>query len=119
MTSPGPLDWLINRYASRPAAIRKLLDLTSQQPVRWNADQVASYHNSVIARLTAMLEIAEDTSVVNKSAAFREMLTHADSLEVQRPLTYLIFLIIPDDGWPEPVVWDPAAGRPRIYHLDS
>lgn len=118
MTSPGPLDWLIDRYSSRPAAIRKLIDLASRQPPRWNADQEASYRSGVFAQLKAMLQIAEDSRVVDKPAAFREAFTHADSLEVQRFLTYLIFLIIPNGGWPEPVVWDSAAGCPRIYHLD-
>ncbi|GLR81421.1 hypothetical protein HUE56_15170 [Azospirillum oryzae] len=119
MTSSGPLDWLIDRYASRPAAIRKLIDLAIRQPVRWNADQEIRYRSGIIARLTAMMELAEDASVADKAVAFREMFTHADSLEVQRFLTYLIFLIIPDGGWPEPVVWDSAAGRPRSFHLDS
>lgn len=118
MTSPGPLGWLIDRYESRPAAIRKLINMATRQPAQWNADQETRYRDGVIARLTAMLEIAEDSSVADKAVAFRETFTHADSLEVQRFLTYLIFLILPDGGWTEPVVWDPAAGRPRTYHLD-
>ncbi|MDQ2106472.1 hypothetical protein [Azospirillum isscasi] len=115
---PDPLDWLADRYAYRPAAIIKLMVLAADHPTTWDAEQETHYRGRLLDILGHMLEIADDTTVIDKAQAFRERFTAAHAMEVQRLVVYLIFLTLPDQGWPEPVTWDHATGRPQVYHLE-
>ncbi len=115
---PDPLNWLADRYAYRPAAITKLMVLAADHPTPWDAEQEAQYRSRILEILGGMLEVANDAAVADKAQAFHERFTAAHAVEVQRLVVYLIFLTLPDQGWPEPVTWDQATGRPRVYHLE-
>lgn len=115
---PDPRDWLADRYANRPAAIIKLMELAADHPTPWDAEQETRYRGRILEILGAMLEVTNDTTIINKAQAFHERFTAAHAMEVQRLVVYLIFLVLPDQDWPQPVTWDHTAGRPRVYHLE-
>ncbi|MFP5513743.1 MAG: hypothetical protein ACLGJC_11735 [Alphaproteobacteria bacterium] len=116
---PNPLDWLIDRYAYRPTAIIKLMKLAASHPTPWNASQETQYRSRILEILGLMLEIADNTTVIDKVQAFHGRFTAAHAMEVQRFVVYLIFLVLPEQDWPQPVTWDHKIGRPRVYHLES
>lgn len=118
MPHPDPLDWLVERYAYRPDAIIKLMELAANQPTPWDAEQEPLYRGRILNLLESMLEIA-DATIADKGEAFRQRFTVAQAMEVQRCVAYLIFLVLSDQEWPEPVTWDHVGGVPRIYHLES
>lgn len=119
MPHPNPTDWLIDRYANRPAAIRKLIGLAADLPAKWDADQEGRYRGRVISLLENMLEVADDIAVTDKAKAFRQRFTMGSAMEIQRFMVYLIHQKIPDQDWPDPVTWDHVSGCPRVYHLES
>lgn len=116
---PDPLDWLFDRYGCRPRSLQKMIDLAGWLPARWDTEQEGRYRDRMIRLANTVLDVSNDTTVADKLAAFRERFTDATALEIQRFVIYLVYLSLPDQGWPQPVAWDSEAGCPRVYHIDS
>ena len=116
---PDPLDWLFDRYGCRPRSLQKMIELADRLPVRWDTEQETRYRDRMIRLANTVLGVAEDSTIADMGLAFRERFTAATALEIQRFVIYLVYLSLPDQGWPQPVAWDSEAGCPRVYHIDS
>jgi hypothetical protein len=95
-----------------------MIELADRLPARWDSVQEGRYRDHMIRLANTVLEVSNDTTVTKVPIAFRERLTSATALEIQRFVVYLVYLSLPDQAWPQPVVWDFEAGCPRVYHID-
>lgn len=112
-------DRLFNRYINKPNSIAKLISISASLPTRWNPEQEAHYRKNIACLLTAVLDIIQDEEMLNKAVTFGERFTSADVLEIKRFVVYIIFVLLPNEDWPQSVIWDSTIGRPVVYHLDT
>jgi hypothetical protein len=90
-----PFDRLLERYASKPNSIVRLIASAGKLLARWSADQEGQYRNKIVDLLTAMLDVALDETIAEKLPAFSERFTATDVLELKRFVVYVIFLSVP------------------------
>ncbi|NYZ11615.1 hypothetical protein HL658_03565 [Azospirillum sp. RWY-5-1] len=119
MSTSLHLDRLFDRYINKPHSIARLISISESLPARWNPEQEAQYREEIVCLLTAFLNIVLDQEMAERASAFRGRFTEADICEVKRFVVYVIFLSLPNEDWPQPVIWDSAAGRPMVNHLDN
>lgn len=110
-------DWLYDTYGRRPERLATLIDLAERLPLRWNADQELEYRESILGLVAAMVEIIESPVTDDLAREFHDRLAPGVEAEIQRFVVYLVFVAIPEGGWPEQVVW--IDGKPHVQFLED